>query len=95
MSAEITDIEQSLHRLGEYRRNLGRSALRQVPHPGVDPRLFSVAETLTECAYVDGDFGQDERPEAWLAEQATELAEALQGAYEDLVRQWVEEIGAG
>jgi len=42
-----------------------------------------VALALLESAYVDGDFGEQERPAEWIARKAAELADCLQGAFDD------------
>ena len=84
----MTDpLVDKLKRLGRLRQQWGKEHMavqpKQIPHLGADPRLADAARILVECMYVDGDFGDGERDESWIMAKALDLAEILQGAYED------------
>ena len=84
----MTDpLVEKLKRLGKLRQQWGQEHMaiqsRQIPRLGVDTRLADAARILVESMYVDGDFGDGDRDEPWIMAKALDLAEVLQGAYED------------
>ena len=75
----MRDVEADLTRLGQWRRQLGASLMPPIPHPA----LYRVAQLLVADAYDKGAYGEGERSMAWLETKARDLADVLEGAWDD------------
>lgn len=51
----------------------------------MDARFLVLAREIAAELYAEGQFGEQERPEAWLEETARELGKRFQGAFEDWI----------
>jgi hypothetical protein len=62
-------------RLTEWRRSMERC----IPHPA----LYTAARSLVGQAYMRGDFGNGDRTPEYLEAKARNLADLLEGCFED------------